>query len=85
MIESAVWAAKREKRPVIHQRRKRRARFGELVQIGGSPHAWFENSRPLAYYSDKHGIFRINKPGVHRNHLTQFGRALKELETQLIY
>jgi len=40
MIESGVWEANQKKRPVIHQQRERRARYGELVQIDGSPHAW---------------------------------------------
>ena len=41
--------------------------------------------RWIAAYSDKHGIFRVNKPGCNRReNLTQFGRALKELEIQLI-
>jgi len=128
MIESGVWKVKKEKSPIKHQQRKRRARFGELIQIDGSPHAWFEDradtcdliifiddatghiygqffesgttqaymkvmrgyiekyGRPLACYSDKHGIFRVNKPGIiHRDNLTQFGRALRELDIDLIY
>lgn len=41
--------------------------------------------KPIALYSDKHGIFRINKPGCIRGeNLTQFGRALEELKIQLI-
>ena len=87
----------------MFQTRERRPRFGELVQIDGSPHAWFEgrgprctlivfiddatsrlmalrfvpsettrayletlrgyvlaHGRPLAFYSDRHGIFRVN-------------------------
>ncbi len=31
---------------MIHQLRERRARLGELVQIDGSPHAWFEGRAP---------------------------------------
>jgi hypothetical protein len=42
MIKQGVWKSNKKKRPVIHQQRKRRARAGELVQIDGSPHAWFE-------------------------------------------
>jgi Winged helix-turn helix len=127
MIESGVWEANQKKRPVIHQQRERRARYGELVQIDGSPHAWFEDrgdsctlivfiddatglthgrfcesettenymivtweylmkhGRPIAFYSDKHGIFRVNKPGcIKKECITQFGRALKELDIELI-
>ena len=41
--------------------------------------------RMEAVYSDKHGIFRINIPGcIHKENLTQFGRALKELDITLI-
>jgi len=127
MIENGVWIPHKKKRPVIHQQRKRRARCGELVQIDGSPHAWFEDrgdpcvlisfvddatgqtygrffktettraymvtawiyfskyGRPLAFYSDKHAIFRINRLGCLKKELiTQFGRACKELEIEPI-
>ena len=41
--------------------------------------------RPLALYSDKHGIFRVNIPGsTKKESITQFGRALKELDIELI-
>lgn len=127
MIRNGVWVPHKKKRPVIHQQRKRRAHCGELVQIDGSPHAWFEDrgglcvlisfvddatgrtygrffktettraymatarvyfskyGRPLAFYSDKHSIFRINKPGCLKKELiTQFGRACKELDIEAI-
>jgi hypothetical protein len=127
MIQAGVWKAGKKKCPVIHQQRKRRARCGELIQIDGSPHAWFEErgdlcvlivfiddatghtdgkffksettraymitvweyiikyGRPIAFYPDKHGIFRINKPGCLRKELiTQFGRVCKELDIELI-
>lgn len=127
MIQNGVWKAHKKKCHVIHQQRKRRARCGELVQIDGSLHAWFEDRDekcalipfiddatgktfgrffpsettlaymivlkeyilkygiPLALYSDKHGIFRINAPNcVKKEALTQFGRACKELGIELI-
>lgn len=127
MIREETWNPKNKKRPVIHQQRQRRTRFGELLQIDGSPHAWFEDrgercvllvfiddatgltygkffktetsegymitareyitkyGKPLSMYSDKHSIFRINKPGCNRReNFTQFGRALEELEIKLI-
>lgn len=128
MIEWGVWEPSRRKQAQIHQQRKRRPCFGELVQIDGSPHDWFEgrgdscclisfiddatsravnlqffpventqayfesckkhlkkHGRPLIYYSDRHGIFRVN----HKNALggegeTQFERAMKELGIQTI-
>jgi hypothetical protein len=113
---------------VIHQLRERRPRWGELVQIDGSPHAWFENrapkctllvfvddatsrlmylqfvdaettfnyfanvhsyltqfGKPLTFYSDRFGVFRVNMPNpLTGTGLTQFGRALQELDIELI-
>ncbi len=128
MIECGVWRPRKERRPAVHQLRQRRSRAGELLQIDGSPHAWFENrgescsllvliddatgqtygkfceaettagymqtmteyinqyGAPLAVYSDKHGIFRVNHgQGTKRENFTQFGRALHELDIDLIY
>jgi ribosomal protein L21 len=42
MIEAALWKEKRHKKVTVHQQRERRSRFGELIQIDGSPHDWFE-------------------------------------------
>jgi transposase len=129
MIEEGIWKPKRAKMPSEHQMRERRACFGELVQIDGSDHAWFEDrgpkctllvyiddatgqllelwfvpdetffayceasrhyferyGKPVAFYSDKHGIFRVNQPrplGT-TSGLTQFGRAMEELDIQII-
>ena len=46
MIEQELWVAKRKRKCKIHQRRARRARFGELLQGDGSRHAWFEDRGP---------------------------------------
>jgi hypothetical protein len=126
MIQAQLWTPKRAKRRA-HPPRHRRPRVGELVQIDGSPHDWFEErgprctlivfiddassrllglrfahaettwayfdlaresmrryGKPLAYYSDKHGIFRINTPSESDTQLSQFGRALNELDIELI-
>jgi transposase len=41
--------------------------------------------RPLAFYSDKLGVFRINLPNDQSAQgLTQFGRALQDLDIELI-
>jgi hypothetical protein len=128
MIEADLWRPKRPARPVVHQMRERRPRLGELVQIDGSPHAWFEDrgprctllvyiddatgrlqhlefvptettwaymaatttyiqahGKPLAFYSDKHSVFRVSaNAATGGSGLTQFGRALHELDITLI-
>lgn len=42
MIEAALWSPKRRRKARQHPSRARRARLGELVQIDGSHHDWFE-------------------------------------------
>jgi transposase len=46
MIAEGLWKARRARKVVAHQMRERRACFGELVQIDGSPHDWFERRAP---------------------------------------
>ena len=46
MIEEGLWKPRKAKKVVVHQLRERRACFGELVQIDGSPHDWFEGRAP---------------------------------------
>lgn len=128
MIEENLWKPRKAKKVVVHQLRERRACFGELIQIDGSPHDWFEgraercvllvfiddatgrlvqlrfvesesffsyvqaaegyfrhSGKPVAFYSDRHGIFRVNVPSIGAGDaLTQFGRAMQELEIQII-
>jgi transposase len=128
MLEEGLWKARKAKQVAVHQLRERRACFGELVQIDGSPHDWFEgraepcvllvfiddatgqlvqlrfvecesffsyaqtaeayfrhSGKPVAFYSDKHGIFRVNVPSTGSGAaLTQFGRAMQELDIQII-
>lgn len=128
MIEEALWATRTQRIKRVHQPRYRRECFGELVQIDGSLHWWFEDrgpkctllvyiddatsqlmhmefapsesalsyfratktyiekhGKPLAFYSDKHGVFRVNKKGATTGDgMTQFGRALHELQIQII-
>ena len=45
MIQAGIWKGKRRKHPKVHQMRVRRPARGELIQIDGSPHAWFEDRR----------------------------------------
>jgi len=126
MIGWNIWRPKCGKNCSIHQQRARREYFGELVQIDGSLHDWFEgrdkkcclivfvddatskivsmhfvptentqayfecvkkylkkHGRPWAFYSDRHGIFRVNKAGM-KNKDTQFKRAMRELGIETI-
>ena len=128
MITEELWRPKKARKATVHQMRERRACFGELVQIDGSPHDWFEGraakcsllvfiddatgrlgqllfvesesffsycraaesylkclGKPVAFYSDKHGIFRVNQVSAgQESGLTQFGRAMQELDIQII-
>src|SRR3972149_813303 len=55
--------------------------YFELMQIYLKAHG-----RPLALYSDKHSVFRVNRPdALSGNGLTQFGRVMKELDIKMIY
>jgi len=131
MIEAGLWESRTERKKRVQQPRQRRARFGELVQIDGSLHWWFETrgpkcalivfiddatgrilhlrfcpsestfdylqaaqasieryGKPLAYYSDRHSIFRTpkvaTKTGGEHHGMTQFGRSLDELNIDII-
>lgn len=46
MIEHGYWKARRGAAIQTHQMRERRSRRGELIQIDGSPHDWFEGRSP---------------------------------------
>ena len=46
MIEQGLWKGRSRKKARIHQSRERRPQFGELVQIDGSHHDWFEGRAP---------------------------------------
>ena len=46
MIDWGFWKSKRKKLAQPHPLRERRPCFGELVQIDGSPHDWFEGRGP---------------------------------------
>ena len=47
MLEAGLWKRMR-KRKTHRKRRERRAHFGELVQLDGSFHEWYENRGPKA-------------------------------------
>ncbi|MNT17267.1 hypothetical protein D3C72_1524070 [compost metagenome] len=46
MIDAGFWVPRKLRPPKVHQPRNRRACLGELVQIDGSDHAWFEDRAP---------------------------------------
>jgi hypothetical protein len=56
MRDAGLWIPRKQRPLTIHQPRARRACFGELVQIDGSEHAWFEERAPactlLVYVDD---------------------------------
>ena len=128
MIAADLWIprAKRLKRP--YQPRYNRDCFGELIQIDGSHHDWFEgraakccllvfiddatgklqhlrfcesestfdymistrlyveqHGKPLAFYSDKHSVFRVNQSSKKDTKITQFGRVLSTLNIDIIF
>lgn len=45
MLTDGLWSRRRTRSP-YRQRRERKAHFGELVQLDGSPHAWLEARGP---------------------------------------
>jgi hypothetical protein len=46
MIVAGLWVPRKQRPPKIHQPRARRACVGELIQIDGSDHRWFEDRAP---------------------------------------
>ncbi|MFL9921645.1 ISNCY family transposase [Paraburkholderia fungorum] len=46
MRDAGLWIPRRQRPPKLHQPRNRRACLGELIQIDGSDHRWFEDRAP---------------------------------------
>ncbi len=127
LVACGLRKLKRRKRLRVHPSRDRRPCRGELAQIDGSHHPWFENRAPgctlyvdvddatsqllalhfgvgettagyfelarqhilnhgvpLAFYADKYSVFRINNVGDAAELRTQFGRAMDDLDVELI-
>jgi len=127
MTADALWVPHAHRRPRVYQPRYRRDCLGELIQIDGSHHDWFEgraskccllvylddatgrlmhlrfcqsesafdymlatreyvdkHGKPVAFYSDKHAVFRVSQAETRRTGMTQFGRALHDLNIELI-
>jgi len=127
MQDDGIWLSRKQRRR-FHQPRLRRECFGELIQIDGSDHRWFEDragpctllvfiddatstlmelrfvksestfsyfealesyllehGRPVAFYSDKHTVFRVAKEDAKAGAgMTQFGRALNQLNVEIL-
>lgn len=128
MMAAGFWKDRKQRMKPVHQPRNRRECVGELIQIDGSQHWWFEtrgpqctllvyiddatsrlmhlqfvesestfdyfkatrtyleqHGKPIAFYSDKHGVFRVNrKDAAGGDGMTQFGRALHALNIDII-
>jgi transposase len=56
MTEAGLWIPRAQRPPKVYQPRSRRACLGELIQIDGSDHRWFEERAPactlLVYVDD---------------------------------
>jgi transposase len=56
MTEAGLWIPRKQRPPSIYQPRNRRSCVGELIQIDGSDHRWFEDRAPactlLVYVDD---------------------------------
>lgn len=127
-IAHGLWRPKARRSKRVYQVRERRGRFGELIQIDGSHHDWFEgrapkcallvfiddatgrltglrfapsetahgylellgahvlaHGLPLALYSDRHGIFRVNAKDVETGDgKTAFNRVTDRLGIEQI-
>jgi Bacterial regulatory protein, Fis family./Integrase core domain. len=46
MIKTGIWKPRKRRKASYHQLRERRACFGEMIQLDGSPHDWFEGRAP---------------------------------------
>ena len=46
MREAGLWIPRKQRPPKLHQPRNRRSCLGELIQIDGSDHRWFEERAP---------------------------------------
>jgi len=59
MIDAGFWVPRKLRPPKVYQPRHRRACYGELIQIDGSDHRWFEDRAPactlLVYVDDATG------------------------------
>ncbi|AJG23422.1 Mobile element protein [Cupriavidus basilensis] len=56
MVSAGLWVPRKQRPPKVYQPRNRRACLGELIQIDGCDHRWFEERAPactlLVYVDD---------------------------------
>jgi len=128
MIDAELWLPRSQRDRRVHQPRHRRSCVGELIQIDGCDHAWFEDrspkctllvyvddatsrlmelrfvasestfdyfaatrtylerhGKPVAFYSDQATVFRATASEARKEGgSTQFGRALSELNIDIV-
>ncbi len=129
MAAAGLWVPRAQRTRRSQPPRPRRACLGELIQIDGSEHAWFEDrgpvctllvyvddatsrlmelafaevestfdyfratrrylerhGRPMAFYSDRLSVFHVyaRDRAPSGRGLSQFGRALRELNIELL-
>ena len=127
MIKEGLWKPK-TKKVNRHYLRERKESFGEMAQIDGSSHCWFENrapactllafiddatsrilhlgfvegestatlmkatkeyllkyGRPVSVYADRGGVYKVNIHNEDEEKITQYKRALDEIDIELIW
>jgi hypothetical protein len=78
-IAVGLWIPRKLRPPKIHQRRLRRRFRMHCIGIYRRCDKQIEHGKPLAFYSDKASIFRVNEASAtDGDGHTQFGQALFE-------
>src|ERR1700680_2456430 len=72
MVADGLWLSRKQRRS-FHQPRLRRESYGELVQIDGSDHRWFENrGEPctlpgfMKQFNEKFSLPAVKAENLHR-------------------
>lgn len=126
MISAGLWQS-RKRKPTHREWRERKECFGELIQLDGSDHDWFEgraprctllafiddatgkinhlefaaettfgvmgaakayiqrHGLPYEFYVDRGKVFKVNLGNEEEDKVTQYRRAIEELEGKLTY
>ena len=83
LIKEKLWEPNQLRCVVLHSMRERRPCFGELVQIDGSPHDWFESRREkctLLVFIDDATSKLVSLLFVERDHTRYFQAAREYIE-----